>query len=477
MFDYWNYDGLGLAQLVKAGQVSPLEILDSAFALIDALNPSLNAIVRPMEEEARKMATAGLEPGPFCGVPMVLKDEYISCAGVPCDHASALGAGFVRQHDSWLVQAYRSAGCQIIGKANLPELGASVTSESRHTGPANNPWNLAHNTGGSSGGSAAAVASGIVPFAYSNDGAGSIRIPASCCGVFGLKPTRARVSTAPDGGEYWNGLVIEHAITRSVRDSAALLDLTDTPQAGDYYAAPAKQRPWLEETQRQPGQLRIAFSARPPFDCTIDPHCVAAMEDTARLCESLGHDVSEASPDFDGESMRRNIGNLLCAHLAFGISDFERHFGRTADSSNVEASTLELARRGSQLSATQLLEILESFTGLARQVSGFWQEYDVLLSPTLASPPVPNGFIYTDDPDAERYLQRWFDFVPFTPLANITGNPAMTVPLFWSDQSMPIGTHFTAGFGDEATLFRLAAQLEQARPWKGRTPPISAWSS
>lgn len=476
MLEYWRYDGLGLAARVAAGDIAPREILDAALQLVEVLNPPLNAVVSTMRADAQRDIAAGLADGPFTGVPIVLKDEYLSCAGVPCDHASALGAGFVRPYDTWLVRAYRDAGLMIIGKANLAELGASVTSESRYTGRVCNPWDLGRNAGGSSGGSAAAVAAGIVPLAYGNDGAGSLRIPASCCGVFGLKPTRARVSTAPDGGEYWNGLVIEHAITRSVRDSAALLDLTDQPQPGDYYVAPPKQRPWLEETRREPGRLKIAFSATPPFDTPVAEDCVEAMRVTAELCAALGHDLVEAAPDFAGEAMRDKLGKLLCIHLAYGLDVFAEHFGREPGADNVEAATLELARRGRAIGAAEFLGILESFTAIARRVAPFWETYDLLLTPTLATPPVANGYIHTDDPDASRYLARWLAFVPFTPLANITGNPAMTVPLYWNRDGLPIGSQFIGGFGDEATLFRLASQLEQSRPWANKHPPVSAWA-
>lgn len=475
--EYPDFDGLGLGEKVKSGDISEEDILDTVFHLVGELNPQLNAIVRPLEREARAAITDGLGDGPFRGAPMVLKDEYVSVANVPNDHSSRLGAGVTRPYDTSLVASYRKAGFNFVGKANLPELGASVTTDAVLYGPCSTPWDTTRNSGGSSGGSASSVAAGIVPVGYSNDGAGSIRIPASCCGAFGLKPTRARVSTAPDGGEYWNGLVIEHVITRSVRDSAAVLDASDGPKLGDYYAAPPKARPFLEEVGADPGKLKIAFSAKPPFDAEISPDCIAAMEDTARLCEALGHHVEEAQPDFDGEQMAKDIGDLLKIHLAYGTQDLAAVTGRQIGPDTVERASLALAERGRKLSAVDMLAILERNTLLARKVAPFWEDYDLLLTPTLATPPVPHGYIYTDDPDPDRYLKRWLDFVPYTPIANITGAPAMTVPLYWNDEGLPIGTHFIARVGDEATLFRLAAQLEQARPWKGRHPPVSAWNS
>ena len=471
--EYAELDGLALAAHIKAGDFTAGEVLDTVYHLLDALNPKINAVVRELRDEARR-EVEHLSTGPFEGAPIVLKDEYLSVAGVPNDHSSRLAAGWVRDYDTYLVQDYRKAGLQIVGKSNLPELGASVTTDASLYGPCSTPWDLSRNSGGSSGGSASAVAAGIVPLGYSNDGGGSIRIPASCCGAFGLKPTRARVSTGPDGGEYWNGLVIEHAITRSVRDSAALLDLTDGAKPGDYYCAPPKTRPFLDEVGAPPGKLRIAYSATPPYDTPVHPDCVAAMEDTAKLCEDLGHELVEASPEFDGRQLTDYIGALFRVHLALGLKEMAALTRRPADADHVERATMELARRGGALSAVELLEMLEFFTSTARRVAPFFEQYDVFLTPTLASPPVKNGYIYTDDPDADRYIRRKLDFIPFTPIANVAGLPAMTVPLNWNAEGLPIGTHFIGRFGDEATLFRLAAQLEEARPWSLRTPPVHA---
>lgn len=474
--EYADLDGLAIAGLVKKKEINPSDILDTVFDLIEKLNPALNAVVRTLEEQARRDVEAGLSNGPLAGTPIVLKDEYISVANVPNDQSSRLAAGWARDYDTSLVESYRKAGVIPVGKANLPELGASVTTDAVLYGPCSTPWDLSRNSGGSSGGSASAVAAGITPIGYSNDGAGSIRIPASCCGAFGLKPTRARVSTAPDGGEYWNGLVIEHAITRSVRDSAALLDATDGWKPGDYYCAPQKERPFLSEITHEPRALRIAYSATPPFEAAISPDCVAAMEDTARLCADLGHHVEEDSPKFDGAGMADGVAKLLCIHLSFGIQAMSEITGRTIGPDTVERATLELARRGAGIKAVEMLDLLERFTATARQVAPFWEKYDLLLTPTLAAPPVKHGYIYTDDPDADRYLERWLKFVPFTPLANVTGAPAMSVPLFWNKEGLPIGTQFIGRFGDEATLFQLAGQLERARPWSAKRPPTSAWA-
>jgi amidase len=474
--EYADFDGLGLADLIRRKEVTPSEVLEAAFALIDKLNPKLNAIVASMRPQAERDIATGLADGPFTGVPIVLKDEYLSYAGFPASMASRLGQGFTRPYDSELIRRYKRAGLVITAKANLPEFGASVTTEPVANGRCNNPWNPDRTTGGSSGGSAAAVASGMVPLGYANDGAGSIRIPASCCGIFGLKPTRARVPTGPDGGEYWNGLVIEHAVTRSVRDSAALLDATEGADPGAPYWAPPKARPYREEAGRDPGRLRIAFSDKPPSDVPVAAQCREAMQEAARLCADLGHHVEEAAPVFDGDALCDAITRLLMTHLAAGIDDLARVMNRPASPDIIERANFALAEQGRKISATEFLGILEHFSQVSRQVAPFFEKYDLLLTPTLASPPVEHGYITSDDPDWRRYVERFFAFVPFTPIANVTGNPAMTLPLHWSQDGLPVGVHFIGRFGDEATLFRLAGQLEAARPWKDRHPAISAWT-
>jgi len=474
--DYAEFDGIGLAAAIAAGEIESADVLDTVEFLIERLNPSLNAIVRPTLDSARRDLACGLPNGPLRGVPMVLKDEYVSVAGVPNDHASALAAGFVREYDTELVKDYRRAGVQFVGKANLPELGASVTTHSRQYGPSSTPWHLDYNSGGSSGGSAAAVAAGIVPIAYGNDGAGSLRIPASCCGLFALKPTRARVSTSPDGGEYWNGLVIEHVLTRSVRDSALLLDLSDSPKSGDYYRAPVKPGPWADAVDVAPPQLRIGFATESPFPAPVHENCRTAAEEAVSLCRDLGHTVEPAMPDFDGPAIANGIKDLVCAHLAAGIDDMAAMLERRPTLENIERATWVLAERGRRLPATRLLEVLELFTATARRAAPFFEQFDLWLTPTLAQPPLPHGTIYTDDPNADRYLNGMIDYIPFTPLANITGNPAINVPLHWTGDGLPVGVQFVAPFGREDLLFSLGAQLEKATLWRNRHPPVSAWN-
>jgi len=472
--DYAGKDGVELGELVARGEASPSEIVDAALEAIAAANPQLNAIVTLMEREAREQAEA-CRPGssPLAGVPIVLKDEYQFYAGAPTSSASRLAQGMTTDYDTELVRRFRRAGIIVLGKSNLPELGASVATEPVLNGICRNPWSLAHGVGGSSGGSACAVAAGMVPIAYANDGAGSIRIPASANGIFGLKPNRARVPCGPDASELWNGLVIEGGVSRTVRDSAAMLDAIEGADQGAPYFAPPKALSYLEETRRDPGRLRIAFTATPPFETEVDADCVAAVHDAAKLCESLGHDVIEAAPRFDGSAMVEGIKKLLAIHLSLAIDELSAQTGRPADAAHVERNHLAIHRWGAGLKATDMLSTLNLFGRISRQVAPFFDRYDVLLTPTLALPPRPHGWVAvnSDQYDHEEYLRRFFAFVPFTPIANVTGQPAMTVPTWWNAAGLPIGTHYIAPVGREDLLFRLAAQLEQARPWADRRPP------
>lgn len=474
--EYADFDGLGLAELVRSGQVRPHEVLDAAWRAIDALNPRINAVVASMRSIAERDIRRGLPDGPFRGVPMVLKDEYLFYSGFPCDFSSRLGQGMTAPYDSTLVKRYLAAGLVITAKSNLPEFGASVTTEPVAKGACNNPWDLSRTVGGSSGGSAAAVASGMVPVAYANDGAGSIRIPASCTGCFGLKPTRGRTPTGPVDGEYWNGLVIQHAITRTVRDSAALLDASDGWEPGSLHAAPAKAGPYLQEVSTPPGQLRIALSTTSPSGTNVAASCVEAARQAALLCRELGHDVVEDAPDYSGQELADHITDLLAIHLARGIDQLSAQSGRAASESSIESAHYHLSEYGRSLPATALLATLEHFGALARRVAPFFQRYDMWLTPTLGAPPVRHGYITANDPDWRRYVERYFAFVPFTPLANAAGLPAMTLPLHHDADGLPVGVMFTSRFGAEDMLFRLAGQIERAMPWIGRKPPVSTWN-
>jgi amidase len=476
--EYAAHDALGLAELVRSGTVTARDVVESAIRVIELVDPRLNAVVTRMDELALAAAARpGSATAPFGGVPCVLKDEMQHIAGTPTRNASRLFAGVpTPAHETELMARYRRAGLIVVGKANLPEFGASVTCEPIAGGTTCNPWDLERTVGGSSGGSAAAVAAGLVPLAYGNDGAGSLRIPSSCTGTFGFKPSRGRVPTGPVEGEFWNGLVIEHAITRSVRDSAALLDATDGADVGAPYSAPPKQRPYLQELGWEPGRLRVGFSTASPHGTPVDACCVDACLDAARLLESLGHHVEPAAPVFDGPALVSAVSDLLSIHLAHTIDQITALRGAPATEADVEPGNLALAARGRARSAGDLLEILQTLNAVARTAARFWTEYDLLLTPTLGQEPVRHGVVTPTEPDPDRYLRAWFTFAPFTPIANVTGQPSMNLPLFWNAAGLPIGVTLTGGPGAEDVLFRVAAQLESARPWAGRRPGTSVWS-
>ncbi|MFH1139803.1 MAG: amidase [Pseudomonadota bacterium] len=466
------YDGLGLADLVRRRQATPLELLEEAISRCEQVNSRLNAVIRPMHDEARAQISTGLPDGPFAGVPFLLKDLQANYAGLPTTSGHSRLQLFPAMADSELVKRHKQAGLVIFGKTNIPEFGLPPTTEPRLFGPTRNPWDLGRSAGGSSGGSAAAVAARIVPMAHGNDGGGSIRIPASCCGVFGLKPTRARNPLGPDFGDLMNGLVVEHALTLSVRDSAALLDATSGPDVGDPYFAPSKARSFLEEVGADPGRLRIAFSAKAADQGPVSPDAVRAMEEAAALCSELGHELIEAAPAINSEAMIQAFSRLWAVGAALYMDGLDMVLG-PAQPGEVEPLTMALCEVGRGVSATQYLMTIIELQGMARQVARFFQDYDLFLTPTLAEPPVKLGEL-SAAADPMKNWERIVRYAPFAAVYNATGQPAMSVPLFWNEENLPLGAHFVGRFGDEATLFRLAAQLEQARPWKNRRPPVCA---
>jgi amidase/6-aminohexanoate-cyclic-dimer hydrolase len=360
----------------------------------------------------------------------------------------------------------------IFGKTHSPELGATTTSESRLFGKTRNPWNLDRIAGGSSGGAAAAVAAGIIPLAHATDGGGSIRIPASCCGLFGLKPTRARTPSGPKRGEGWGGMSIGHCVSRSVRDSAALLDATAGPALGDPYFAPEQERPYIEEVKQSPGKLRIAFSTTPAIPASVHPDCVAAVHDVAKLLESLGHHVEEAAPVLNGMEIVQAQGTVISANIAAAIDEAAALHGRAPRADDVEKANWYRVERAREADSSAYPKAMAVIHQVGRTLAGFMTGYDVLLQPTVTQPPLPLGVVHLDRDDLEGLFRDLIGFVPFTGLYNISGQPSMNVPLVWNAAGLPIGTMFTARFGDEPTLFRLAAQLEQARPWADKRPPL-----
>lgn len=471
MDDYEAYDALGLAGLVRSGEASPTALLDAAIERLEKRNPRLNAVVIPMLEHGRRAIAAGLPEGPFTGVPFLLKDLHVTVPGVRTTHGSRLFAEFVPQHESEIVARFRRAGLVIFGKTHSPELGLTTTSESRLFGQTRNPWHEGRVAGGSSGGSAAAVAAGIVPAAHATDGGGSIRVPASCCGVFGMKPTRGRTPAGPDAGEGWSGMSAQGAVSRSVRDSAALLDAIGGPDLGAPYAAQPPARPFAAEIGAPPGRLRIALQTETWNGAPTHPTCVAAAEDAAKLCAALGHEVEEARFEIDVAAFREATGTIVGASTRATLEDRARALGRPLAPEDVEPGTWLVASGGAARDAVAYVRALRTIHRLGRELARFLERFDVLLTPTLAIPPAPLGALSLSNPNPGESIHTLFQTVGYTQLANATGNPAMSVPLFWDAEALPIGSHFTGRIDDEATLFRLAAQLEEARPWFERRPP------
>lgn len=472
--EYAQFDGLGLAELVAKGDVSPAELVEAAISRIEQHNPILNAVVCTMFDQARAAAARPVprNGAPFRGVPFLLKDILGNYEGVPTTSACRFMTGVPAARDDTLVARFKAAGLIAVGKTNVPECGILPTTESALYGPAHNPWNLKHSTGGSSGGSAAAVAAGIVPLAHANDGGGSIRIPASCCGLVGLKPTRARNPMGPDIGDFANGLIAEHVVSRSVRDTAAALDCTHGPEAGDPYYAPHVSRPFLEEARTPPGHLRVAFSTKQATGVALHPECVRAVESTAKLLEELGHTVEEAMPPIDPGTVMSSFLTVFTAAHATMIDAFALLNGRTPDEADFEGLTWAIYQQGKQIPATQYLISVAMLQIVSRQVGRFHETYDVWLTTTLGAPPIELGTIDIQERDPIKGLGQLANYVPTTPLQNATGQPAISLPLHWTADGLPVGLMFTAALGGEGTLLRLAGQLEQARPWKDRHPPV-----
>jgi amidase len=469
-----DLDACSQAELVRRKEVKPIELVEAAIGRIERVNPTLNAVVTPLYDHARRQASGPLPQGPFTGVPFLLKDFLAEMAGVRFTEGTAFLRDFISPEDSELVRRYKKAGLIIVGKTNTPEMAIGATTEPRLFGPTHNPWATDRTPGGSSGGAGAAVASRMVPMAHGNDAGGSIRIPASCCGVFGLKPTRARNPLGPHFGDIMSGLVAEHALTLSVRDSAALLDATAGPDLGDPYGAPAPQRPFVQELAVKPGSLRIAYSCRTPLGTPLHPDCLAAVKDAANLLAELGHRVEESFPSFEAEPFWQSFTTVLAAGFAWALADWGRRTGRVPTEEFFEPFVWAFTQRGRGVSAPEYLLALQDLQRWSRQIARFFVDYDIWLTPTLGEPPVPLGTFQFKGDDPFSLRRRLAVFSPYTYISNATGQPAMSVPLYWNEEGLPIGTHFVGRFGEEATLFRLAAQLEEARPWRNRRPSVCA---
>ena len=470
--EYEQYDALGLAALVKKREVTATELLESALARAAARNPAINAITIPMEDFARRAIAEGLPLGPFEGVPFLLKDLTAAVAGVRMTRTSRFFADSPpATADSEHVIRLKRAGLVFFGRTNTCELGLSLTCEPQLTGATRNPWDLTRISGGSSGGATAATAARIVPMAHGTDGFGSIRAPAACCGLVGLKPTRGRNTLAPFAGEGLGGLAAEHALTLSIRDCAALLDATAGPGAGDPYAAPPPARPYRNEVGADPGRLRIAFTRKAPNGAEVSAASLRELESVARLCESLGHHVEEADPAVDGEAMVPTFVTFSAANTVVNLGTHPQK-NRAPLAGEIENVTRAMYERGLRTGAADYIKAINTAHRLGRQMAAFHANYDVLLTPGLAGVAPKLGWIDMMLEDADEYWRRVFAFSPFTVWFNLTGQPALMLPLGTSAEGLPLGTQLVARFGDEATLFRLGAQLETARPWFARKPAL-----
>jgi amidase len=490
MDELFGYDAIGLSELIRKGEIAPVELLETTIQRIEKVNPKLNAVIHKLYDQARTASESLTSKGTkktdavFYGIPFLLKDLIAECKGTPFNEGSSAVKGYISELDSEIVKRYKAGGLIIVGKTNTPEFGILTTTEPSLYGATLNPWNPTLSPGGSSGGSAAAVAAGIVPMAHGNDGGGSIRIPASCCGLFGLKPTRGRNPLGPLFGDMGGGIVHEHALTRTVRDSAALLDVTSGPDLGAPYYVPSPERPFLEEVGRNSGRLNIGFLSSIPDgwneNADLHPNCLMAVRDAARLCESLGHHVEEVAPaELSHPRIPESFGTIFSSFVGHVVAYWQRELGKEIGQNELEPITWDSYQAGLKRTGADYLSAVEEIQRFSRKVARWYHKgnYDLLLSPTMRIPPPKLGAFISTTEDPRRWLQVAHSMVAFTRTQNITGQPAMSVPLYWNEDNIPIGVQFAGRYGDEATLYRLAAQLEQARPWADKIPPIHCNSS
>ena len=470
--DYEQYDALGLADLVRRGKVAPGDLLEAAIERVEARNPAVNAVVMRLYDYGRQAIADGLPEGPLRGVPFLLKDLSASLAGVKMTRGSRFFADTPPPTaDSEHVVRLKRSGLVIFGRTNTCEVGLSLTCEPQLYGPTKNPWDLTRISGGSSGGAAAAVGARMLPIAHASDGFGSIRAPAACCGIVGLKPTRGRNTMAPYAGEGLGGISTEHAVSLSLRDSAALLDATAGPGAGDPYVAPPPARPFLEEVGADAGVLRIAYTKTAPNGAPVGAESLAALEETVRLCADLGHHVEEADPEIDRAAVVPTFLTLAAANTVVNLASHPTA-GRPPRPDEVERVTWGTAQKGEKITAADYVRATQAAHRLGRQMAAFHARYQVLLTPGLATLPVKLGWIDMMMEDVDEYWRRVFTFSPFTVWFNLTGQPAVMLPLGRAEGGFPVAVQLAARYGDEATLFRLGGQLERARPWFDRKPPL-----
>ena len=471
MNDYESYDALGLADLVRRKQVTPSELLDAALTRAEAAQARLNCFSSILPGHARKQIDAGLGDGPFAGVPFALKDLGAALKGAPLTSGSLAYKDYVADYDAVLTERYKAAGLVIFGQTTTPEFGGTTTTESTLFGATRNPWNLERIAGGSSGGAAAAVAAGVLPAAHASDGGGSIRVPAACCGLFGLKPSRGRMPMGPMRTEGWGGFSINHAISRSVRDSAALLDATHGIETGSRYAAPAPERPYLDEVGRDPGKLRVALWRKAANGTMPDPDAQRGLDATVKLLLSLGHEVEEAEPEIDGPALAATLTRMVSAHLTASLDLWGEQRGRPVEESEVEPVTWAMARNARTITGVEMARDEVTLQLAAIAYGRMMKRFDVTLSPTITRKPERLGVISLNPTDMRTFAAAIASFPAHCAFYNQTGTPAMSVPLHWTDDGLPLGMMFGAAYGDESLLFRLAGQLEQAQPWSARRPP------
>jgi amidase/6-aminohexanoate-cyclic-dimer hydrolase len=467
--EYDDYDAVGLAQLVRNGDVSPEQLLEEAIARVEQRDPALNAVVNKLYDHARAAIRAGLPQGPLRGVPFLLKDLHALCVGTVTSNGSRFFQDNRADHDTELVSRYKQGGLVIFGKTNTPEFGLTITTEPTLFGPTRNPWQKQHTAGGSSGGSAAAVAAGLAPAAHASDGGGSIRIPASCCGVFGLKPSRGRNPHGPDRGEGWSGMSTEHVVTRSVRDSAVLLDLTCGPDVGAPYFATPPRQPYRANWGPVLTAARC-LATRTPAGEKIAPECEEAVMEAARLLEQMGHRIEEANLDFVPEELAPGFRTVIAGNTRAAIEAHAAKIGRVPAPGAFEKVTWTFFESGATANAADYARAVLAIHRTGRMVGRFFERYDMLITPTLPRPPEKLGVFDMNTDDRDSYARAVALFTAFTAPFNASGNPAMSVPLHWAASGLPIGVQFVGRYGDEATLFRVAAQLEQAQPWSNRRP-------
>lgn len=468
---YDEYDALGLAALVRKGEAAPAEMLEAAIARIERANPHVNAVIDPLYDRARAAIARGLPQGPFTGVPFLLKDLGQMLKGTHLRSGSRLFADFVAPKDSTLARRYEAAGFVIAGKTNTPELGCSITTEPAAAGASRNPWDTARTPGGSSGGAAAAVAAGMVPMAHASDGGGSIRAPAAWCGLYGMKPSRGRNPAGPDMGESLNGFSSNHCVSRSVRDSAALLDATSGPEPGDPYHVAAPERPFLEEAGRDPKPLRIAFSTAAPGGTPVNAEWKAATESAARLLSDLGHHVEEAAPEYDFAGLLMAWRVIVGAVLSVQVANYGASKGIADPLALLEPVNAAWVVEARRRSAGDYFRAETVQHGIGRRLGAFFERYEILLTPAMAGPPPILGTLSGATADLDGFYQRTFSATPFTAVFNATGGPAASIPFGFTKTGLPIGVQIGADLGRDGLIFAHSGQIERARPWAGRRPP------